>query len=102
LAGIFGSSGTGAEATGRYEPVQDRSAADIATIHRDANLLTVAIKFVCRRETSMNYLNFGRQSWAGLAAMTAFLLKRPEVMKGVGSMVVFVGKSYLLQYIQTL
>jgi hypothetical protein len=40
--------------------------------------------------------------WAGLSAVTAFLLKRPEVMKGVASMVVFVGKSYLLQFIQTL
>jgi len=50
----------------------------------------------------MNYLDFGRQLWAGLAAVTAFLLKRPEVMKGVASMVVFVGKSYLLQFIQTL
>jgi len=50
----------------------------------------------------MYQLNFGRQVWAGLAALTAFLLKRPEVMKGVASMVVFVGKSYLLQFIQTL
>jgi len=50
----------------------------------------------------MQQLDSGRRWWTGLAAAAAFLMKRPEVVKGVASMAVFVGKSYLLQIIQTL
>jgi hypothetical protein len=50
----------------------------------------------------MRYPALDRRWWAGFAAVSAFLVKRPEVMKGVASMVVFVGKSALMQYIQTL
>jgi len=50
----------------------------------------------------MEHLDFGRRLWAGLAAAAAYLVKRPEVVKGVASLTVFVGKSYLLQFIQTL
>lgn len=50
----------------------------------------------------MRYRNFDRRWLTGLAAVSAFLVQRPEVIKGVASMVVFVGRSYLLQYIQTL
>ena len=53
-------------------------------------------------ETSMRHQKLGRRWWAGLAAVSAVLVKRPEVMKGMANMVVFVGKSYLLQYIQAL
>jgi hypothetical protein len=51
---------------------------------------------------TMRYRNRDKRYLAGLAAISAYLMKRPEVVKGVASMVVFVGKSYLLQYIQTL
>jgi predicted nicotinamide N-methyase len=50
----------------------------------------------------MENLEFGRRWWTGLAAAAAYLVKRPEVVKGVASMAVFVGKSYVLQIIQTL
>jgi hypothetical protein len=50
----------------------------------------------------MRYPALDRRRWAGLAAVSAFLVKRPEVMKGVASMVVFMCKSALMQYLQTL
>jgi hypothetical protein len=50
----------------------------------------------------MRYPHFDRRWWAGFAAVSAFLAKRPEVMKGVANMVVLMGKSALMQYIQTM
>lgn len=50
----------------------------------------------------MEHLEFGRRSLAVLAAAAAYLLKRPEVLKGVASLAVFVSKSQLMQIIQTL
>jgi predicted nicotinamide N-methyase len=87
---------------GCYKPVHDRSRADIDTIHRVASLLTIGTEIVRRREMNMEHLEFGRRLWTGLTAAAAYLMKRPEVVKGVASLAVFVGKSQLLQFIQTL